>query len=82
MDEANTSNNTMKIHFFDKLKHFTMSTVHLIHEDKNRSFQGGHHKTRILRDPKTGTSVEEVEMFCETLKFESILKKDEKKPNK
>lgn len=77
MNEANTSNTEMQqTAFFDRMKHFFLSTIHMIHEDKKISGQGGHIKTRILHDPKTDITVEEIELFCNTLKFDSLKKKD------
>jgi hypothetical protein len=77
------SNNEVQMEhtsYFDRIKHFFLSTIHLIHEDKKRSYQGGHYKTRIMHDPRTDVTVEEIELFCNTLKFDSIV--DSTKKNK
>jgi len=40
-----------------------------------RSAQGGYSRTRIFKDPQDGSTIEEVELHCETLAFESLVKK-------
>jgi len=46
----------------------------VVREYRKRSAQGGHSRTRIVAGPDPHSTVEEVELHCETLKFESLLK--------
>jgi len=46
----------------------------IIREDRKRSAQGGYSHTRIVAGPDPQSTVEEVELHCETLTFESLLK--------
>jgi hypothetical protein len=49
-------------------------TIHTVTRDeKLRSHQGGYSQNRILENPADGTTIEEVELHCRTLKFESLL---------
>ncbi len=48
----------------------------VLREDRKRSYLGGHSTTRIVLGPDADTLVEEVELHCRTLKFESLLKRD------
>lgn len=49
-------------------------TIHTItREEKGRSHQGGYSTNRVLENPDDGTTVEEIELHCRTLQFESLL---------
>jgi len=45
----------------------------LMREEKGRSSQGGYSQNRVLENPFDGTTIEEVELYCRTLKFEALL---------
>ena len=68
-----------EIQFFDKLKNFLYNITHTVHEEKKRSHQGGHYKIRISHDPNTDITVEEIELFCDTLDIDKIIKKEKNK---
>jgi hypothetical protein len=46
----------------------------VIREETNRSAQGGYIKSRVIQGPDAGSSVEEVELHCRTLQFESLVR--------
>ena len=48
----------------------------LISHETRRSRLGGYSSNRIVTDPDTGVTVEEVDLSCRTLKFESLLRKN------
>jgi len=45
----------------------------LMREEKGRSYQGGYSQNRVLENPDDGTTIEEVELYCKTLKFEALV---------
>jgi hypothetical protein len=54
---------------------------HTLHEvtptERRRSPLGGYTTSRIVHDAEHDSQIEEVELHCQTLKFESLLRKDE-----
>jgi hypothetical protein len=46
--------------------------------ERRRSPLGGYTTTRIVHDTEHDAHIEEVELHCQTLKFESLLRKDPK----
>jgi hypothetical protein len=54
-----------------------LHTVHTVaRPERRRSAQGGYSQTRIFTDPQDGTTIEQVELHCQTLQFESLLKRN------
>jgi len=51
---------------------------HQVHEityaETKRSALGGYSQTKILKFPGDGSTIEQVELHCRTLKFESLLR--------
>jgi hypothetical protein len=46
--------------------------------ERRRSPLGGYTTTRIVHDAEHDAQIEEIELHCQTLKFESLLRKDPK----
>lgn len=46
--------------------------------ERRRSPLGGYTTTRIVHDAENDAHIEEIELHCQTLKFESLLRKDTK----
>jgi hypothetical protein len=45
------------------------------HEARGRSHQGGYSQNRIFVNPADGTTIEEVELHCQTQKFAALVAK-------
>ena len=48
----------------------------LVAEEHSRSEQGGRSRSRVRRDETTDSVVEEIELYCTTLEFGSLLAAD------
>ncbi len=64
--------------YFHKVKDWLTPGVperKVIREESVRSAQGGYSRSRVIQGPDEHSSVEEVELHCRTLKFESLIRR-------